>query len=139
MADMAVAFYKDLYYSEGMKDMGQLLNIVPAKLTKEMNEILLTLSEEEAKTMLLHMFLTKALGFDGFFGTLFQCQWDVFGDEVTTLVFRVLMGVDDPTIISNTSIVLIPKVEDPKELGQFGPISMCNVILNLHQRWPPID
>ena len=44
------------------------------------------------------------------------------------MVLWVLRGEDDPTVINNICIVLIPKVENPEELGQFRPISLCNVI-----------
>jgi hypothetical protein len=41
---------------------------------------------------------------------------------------RVLKGEDDPAVINKTLVVLIPKVASPEELGQFRPISLCNVI-----------
>jgi hypothetical protein len=43
-------------------------------------------------------------------------------------VLRILKGQDTPEIINKTFIVLIPKVASPKELGEFRPISLCNVI-----------
>jgi hypothetical protein len=46
-------------------------------------------------------------------------------------VLRVLRGEDDPEAINNTCIVLIPKVARPEELGQFRPISLCNVIYKI--------
>jgi hypothetical protein len=38
---------------------------------------------------------------------------------VSAVVLRVLRGEDVPALINKTSIVLIPKVEKPEELGQF--------------------
>ena len=58
-------------------------------------------------------------------------HWDLCGDEVTSAVLRVLSGEDDPVRINNTFIVLIPKVKSPEELGQFRPISLCNVIYKI--------
>jgi hypothetical protein len=74
------------------------------------------------------MFPTKAPGPDGLPAYFFQHHWDLCGDEVTTVVLLVLKGEDDPSIINNTCIVLIPNVESPEELAQFRPINPCNVI-----------
>ena len=61
----------------------------------------------------------------------FQRHWELCGDEVTAVVLRVLRGEDDPSIFNNTCIVLIPKVDSPEELGQFRPISLCNVVYKI--------
>jgi hypothetical protein len=53
------------------------------------------------------------------------------GEEVLAVVLLVLNGEDNPVMINNTFIVLIPKVADPEELGQFRPISLCNVIYKI--------
>jgi hypothetical protein len=50
---------------------------------------------------------------------------------VTTIVLRVLRGEDDAKTIDDTFIVLTPKVVSPEELGQFCPISLCNVIYKI--------
>jgi hypothetical protein len=47
---------------------------------------------------------------------------------VIVVVQRILKGEDDPSVINNTFLVLIPKVASPEDLGQFRPISLCNVI-----------
>jgi hypothetical protein len=46
---------------------------------------------------------------------------------VTAAVLRVLRGDDDPKVINDTIIVLISKVENPEDLGQFWPISLCDI------------
>ena len=108
------------------------LDAVPTRVTPEMNDLLLALFDSrEVKEALFQMFPTKAPGPDGFPAHFFQRHWDLCGEEVTSVVLRVLNGEDDPASINNTLIVLIPKVAQADELGQFRPISLCNVIYKI--------
>jgi hypothetical protein len=108
------------------------LDTVPSKVTSEMNEGLLKpFVEKEVKEALFQMFPTKAPGPDGFPAHFFQRHWELCGAEVTSAVLRVLRGEDDPSLINKTFIVLIPKIANPEELGQFRPISLCNVIYKI--------
>jgi hypothetical protein len=50
---------------------------------------------------------------------------------VTSAVLHVLRGDDDPKVINDTIIELIPKVENPEDWGQFQPICLCNVIYKI--------
>ena len=61
MQQMALDFYKQLYTSEGVQGVEDVLQHVPAKVTPEMNETLLALFEaKEVKAALFQMFPTKA-------------------------------------------------------------------------------
>jgi hypothetical protein len=112
--------------------MEAVLATVPVKVTAHMNDRLLKQFEEkEIKEALFQMFSTKAPSPNGFPAHFFQRHWDLCGAEVTSLVMWILRGEDDPSVINNTFIVLIPKVASPEELGQFRPISLCNVIYKI--------
>jgi hypothetical protein len=117
---------------DAAKRLDELKRIPPAAAVAQMNDQLgAVFSGEEVKNALFQMLLTKAPGPDGFPAHFFQRHWELCRDEVTSVVLRVLRGDDDPSLINNTSIVLIPKVTNPEELGQFRPISLCNVIYKI--------
>jgi hypothetical protein len=86
---------------------------------------------KEVKEVLFQMFPTKAPGPDGYPTHFFQTHWEVCGEEVTSSVIRVLRGEDDMREINKTFIVMIPKVVGADDLGQFRPISLCNVIYKI--------
>jgi hypothetical protein len=132
MSRMVTSFYKELYTTEGTEEMDEVLNSVPRKVTPEMNsQLLIPFEEKEVKEALFQMFPTKAPGPDGFPVHFFQRHWEVCGEEVTSIVLKVLKGEEQLNNINKTLIVLIPKVADAMELGQFRPISLCNVIYKI--------
>jgi hypothetical protein len=64
---MASDFYKQLYTSEGVQGMEEVLNAVPVKVSNMMNEMLdAPFDIKEVKTTLFEMYTTKAPGPDGF-------------------------------------------------------------------------
>jgi hypothetical protein len=132
MATMTTDFYKTLYMSEGTTDMDSVLNMIHVKVTAEMNGALLAhVSKQEVKEVLFQMFPTKAPGQMVFRQNFFQRHWELCSQAVTSVVLRLLRGGDDATEINNTFIVLILKVVSPKELGQFRPINLCNVLYKI--------
>ena len=97
MSKLATMFYKNLYSSEGVSDMEVVLDTGPTRVTPEMNDLLLALFDSrEVKEALFQMFPIKAPGPDGFPAHFFQRHWDLCGEEVTSVVLRVLNGEDDP-------------------------------------------
>jgi hypothetical protein len=95
------------------------------------SKLIASIEEKEVKEALFQMFPTKAPGPDGFPAHFFQCYWELCGKEITSVVLRMLRGEDNPAMINDTMIVLIPKVANAEELGQYRPISLCNVIYKI--------
>jgi hypothetical protein len=132
MANLTTSFYENLYTSEGVSNMEEVISVIPSSVSAEMNDALLKpIKEQEVKIALFQMFPTKAPGPDGFPAHFFQTHWEICGEEVTLAVIRVLKGEDDMREVNQTFIVLIPKVASLEELGQFRPISLRNVIYKI--------
>jgi hypothetical protein len=132
ISDLSRDFFGNLYQTEGTQGMDSVLNTVPRKVSASMNAGLVKpYTEAEVKTALFQMYPMKAPGPDGFPAHFFQRNWELCGKEVTALVLRILRGIDSPEEINSTFIVLIPKVANPTELGQFRPISLCNVLYKI--------
>jgi hypothetical protein len=67
MTNLTRDFYNNLYLSEGVHHMGEVIQVTPTKVTEGMNEVLLRpIKEEEVKSVLFQMFPTKAPRPDGF-------------------------------------------------------------------------
>jgi hypothetical protein len=129
---MTSDFYKDLYKTEGVQGIEKVLDTFPMKVTSLMNEMLDALFDtSEVKAALFEMYPTKAPGPDRFPTHFFQRNWELCGVEVKKSVLRILSGVEDPAVVNKTFIVMIPKIASPRELGQFRPISICDVIYKI--------
>jgi hypothetical protein len=86
-------FYHNLYTSELVLDMSEVLNCVPRRVDSGMNYKLdAPFTAKEVKEALFGMYPTKAPRSDGFPTHFFQLNWEVCGEEVTAAVPRVLSG-----------------------------------------------
>ena len=129
---MTQDFFMRLYTTEGTVHMADVLKMVPRRVTKEMNDFLCApFTEKDVKEALFQMGPMKAPGPDGFRTHFFQKNWDLCGEDLTRVVLKVLNGDASPGDINSTFIVLIPKVQNPVSLGQFRPISLCNMVYKI--------
>ncbi|XP_052487940.1 uncharacterized protein LOC105771778 [Gossypium raimondii] len=73
----------------------------------------------------------KAPSVDGFLALFFQRYWRIIGPEVSQICLSVLHGHSDIGDINRTRIILIFKIDKPKTMSHFRPISLCNVIYKI--------
>ena len=72
-----------------------------------------------------------ALGSDGLPPLFYKQFWGKIGREVTEAVLSVLNTGNIPTNLNHTFITLILKVQIPRKVYEFRPISLSNVLYKL--------
>jgi 23S rRNA U2552 (ribose-2'-O)-methylase RlmE/FtsJ len=125
-------FYENLFSSEHVASMDEVLDAIPLKVDDQMNASLCKeYSNEEIKTTLFRTGPTKAPGPDGFPAMFYQVHWDLVENDVRNAVRSFLGGADIPEGLCDSVIVLIPKVTNVKHLSKFRLISLCNVLYKI--------
>ncbi|KAL0439674.1 UNVERIFIED_CONTAM: hypothetical protein Slati_2450400 [Sesamum latifolium] len=85
-------------------------------------------SPDEIKQAFFDIDETKAPGPDGYSSGFFRAAWSVVGREVTQAILEFFSTGRLLKQINATLISLIPKVSNPTVVGEFRPISCCNVL-----------
>lgn len=124
-------FYEDLFTSSlpAMEKIDELLAAVQPLVTEEMGRKLeKSFTLEEIKDAVFSMPADKSPGPDGMNGTFYKEHWDIVGPLVSKAILDCLNEHANLEFINSTLVTLIPKVKDPRTVGDFRPISLCNVI-----------
>ena len=90
-----------------------------------------TVTLEEIKEALWAMKPYKSPGPDGLHAGFYQRFWLTMGDSVVKEVMKVFLDRKVPDYLNKTLIVLIPKVQGPKSIGNYRPISLCNSVYKI--------
>ncbi|KAL0005393.1 hypothetical protein SO802_012954 [Lithocarpus litseifolius] len=103
-----------------------------AALSEEENLSLYSpVSDEEIKHELWSIKAFKALGPDGLHAGFFQRFWMIVGESVQNEVKKIFKDTKVPKYLNRTNIVLIPKIAGPETLGNYLPISLCNIVYKI--------
>ena len=129
---MASSFFQHLYTREDHVDPSELLILFTQRVDDEMNNKLCEpFSEKEISDALFQIGPLKAPGPDGFPARFIQRNWELLKEDVVSAVQAFFGEGVMPDGVNETAIVLIPKKNNPEELKDFRPISLCNVVFKI--------
>lgn len=95
------------------------------------NDIMLPVTAEEVKLAVFAMYPEKSPGIDGLNPAFFQTYWNIVGDDVVCFCRNFVATGELPRDLNRTVICLIPKVKQPKQMSDFRPIALCNVLMRI--------
>ena len=129
MAFMATSYFAKLFAADPSLCADPVIDLIKPRVSDRMNDGLCAeFSDKEIANALFQIGPLKAPGPDGFPARFFQRNWDVMRKQVIDGVKEFFQTGIMPEGVNNTSIVLIPKVDNTERLTEFCPISLCNVI-----------
>ena len=127
-----VRYFRDLFSSNGGQFNDEFFSAVNSKVSEENVEFLSRpFQREEIELALKTMGATKSPGSDGLPPLFYQKFWSTVGNEVVDKCLLFLNGDQSVKEVNHTFIALIPKVDKPKKVTEYRPISLCNVLYKL--------
>ncbi|KAL2240816.1 UNVERIFIED_CONTAM: hypothetical protein Sindi_0722800 [Sesamum indicum] len=97
----------------------------------EASHLVLPFSPNEVKQAVFDIAEDKAPGPDGYSSGFFKAAWSVVGEEVIRAVLDFFNTGKLLKQVNSTLLALIPKVHAPMSVGDFRPISCCNVLYKI--------
>jgi hypothetical protein len=86
-------------------------------------------TREEVKKALFNIGDLKAPGPDGLHAIFFKKYWSLLGEELIDEVLGAINSGNIPDGWNSTTIVLIPKLDNPEKVTQYRPISFLQCYL----------
>ena len=125
-------YNSSLFTSANSMQLDPVLNVVETRVSAEMNdELLKPYVEVEVQLALKQMDANTAPGPNGLLPLFYKQFWGKIGREVTEAMLSVLNIGTIPTNLNHTFITLIPKIQSPRKVSDYRPISLSNVLYKL--------
>ncbi|KAA3472427.1 reverse transcriptase [Gossypium australe] len=128
---MAVDYFQKLFTPEREMSSHKIRGGFSVLLEYEKGALSRDFTIEDIRSALFQMHPNKAPGPDGFHALFFQKFWKTVREAVCGYLLPILNGDASPEEVNGTLITLIPKTENPQNLTQFRPISLCNVLYKI--------
>ncbi|KAM2494092.1 hypothetical protein ACFX1W_034230 [Malus domestica] len=132
LSSIVISYFLDIFRSDrpgqfGIPEIGLDLSVTPE------DNLALTapVTEEEIIVAAFQIPPTRAPGPDGFTGCFYQDHWDTVGNDVIRIIKAFWHSGKLLRELNHTNLVLIPKVKCPKNMSQYRPIALCNVIYKI--------
>ncbi|CAL1355512.1 unnamed protein product [Linum trigynum] len=123
-------FYIDLYTQEGDQYVDHMpKGAFPRPNQSEWLALLRPFTILDIHRAIFDMKPLQAPGPDGFQAIFFQKAWNVVGKALTDMALSFFENGSLPEEVSSSTVVLIPKGENPESVSQLRPISLNNVNL----------
>lgn len=132
MSEMVKEYFTTLFTKEVHEIEEEVLVDVDRRVTGDMNQLLLApFTNEEVRNALFSNWDLKAPGPDGLHAIFFKRFWNLLENDLVEEVLGALQNATVPTGWNDTTIVMIPKIDNPDKVTQFRPISLCNVVYKI--------
>ncbi|KAL0297855.1 UNVERIFIED_CONTAM: hypothetical protein Sangu_3176000 [Sesamum angustifolium] len=133
--DEFVTYYKQLFGDTRRQSQLNLDHLQPyAKhliSEDEAEQLIAPIQRHEIKAALFDINEDSAPGPDGFSSCFYKATWTVVGEDVCQAVMEFFNHGRLLKQLNATLITLIPKVQMPIKVGDFRPISCCNVVYKI--------
>ena len=125
-------FYQQLFTSSNPSGFEAVLDIIPQRVTAEMNDLLIAeFTSEEIEIALKQMTPLKSPDPDGMPLLFYQSYWSLLGDDIVQATLEYLNLGSLPPSLGHSFITLIPKVKSPKYISEYRLISLSNVLYRI--------
>jgi hypothetical protein len=125
-------YFTNLFSTDNIAVEPGFLEMITPKVTQQMNDDLIApYTADDVKKAVFSIGDLKAPGPDGLHALFYKKFWHLVGPDITVAVLKAINDKNIPDGWNETVIVLIPKVDNPEEVAQFRPISLCNVVYKI--------
>ncbi|KAL3629955.1 hypothetical protein CASFOL_026267 [Castilleja foliolosa] len=127
IGDMAATHFENLFKATPYHIDKDLFSCITKTLSQQDNNDLMTLpTKTEILTAINKISANSSPGSDGFTRVFYSHCWDIIADDLTALIHGFYKGDQMSKLNSLSTLVLIPKIQKPKGIGDYRPISLSN-------------